>query len=90
MSLQLPEEFQVKEESTQIEFYCPVKITNEVKDAVIKMQFGEPSSVLIKPKPRAAKTFILTVWHKPKRPFRPPLCKVTTFRKGREILVLSS
>ena len=60
MSLQLPEEFQVKEESTQIEFYCPVKITNEVKDAVIKMQFGEPSSVLIKPKPRAAKTFILT------------------------------
>lgn len=60
MSLQLPEEFQVKEEPKQIEFHCPVNIPNTVKDEIIQMQFGEQSSVLVRPKPRAAKTFILT------------------------------
>ena len=60
MSLQFPEEFQVKEEPNQIEFYIPVKIPVDVKDEIIKMQFGEQKCVLLKPKPRAAKCFILT------------------------------
>ena len=59
MSIEFPPELEVNEGPSTIEFKSPVNISQEVKKEVIEMQFGEKSTVIIAPKPRANKVFIL-------------------------------